>query len=180
MMLWADHAANMCCSQPWLVKCHYCMPHHRCYFCTYIIYTSKREGRTVGGRVKRGKAMSYREHTSNWFDHVGRRIQRYEGWGGGGVCVHATVGFDGYMLRCPYNMLIDSRKTPPLLCSQGKYRRNRNKAESLSTLEVHWSKTMAWLFINQLSLAKCLLRWRAKACGTLQHQPQDSKTVDIQ
>lgn len=29
---------------------------------------------------------------------------------------HATAGFDDYMLRCLYDMLIDSRKTPPLLC----------------------------------------------------------------
>lgn len=29
---------------------------------------------------------------------------------------HATAGFDDYMLRRPYDMLIDSGKTPPLLC----------------------------------------------------------------
>lgn len=67
----------------------------------------------------------------------------------------------------PTNMLIDGGKgptPPPHLRSQVQYRHNRNKAESLSTLEVHWSTTVACLFINQLSFANCLLRWTAQVC----------------
>lgn len=93
---------------------------------------------------------------------------------------HAAAGFDDYTLRRSYKHADRRWKEPtppPHLRSQVQYRHNRNKAESLSTLEVRWSTTMAWLFINQLSFANCLLRW--SVCGALLHQPQDSKTVDI-
>lgn len=54
---------------------------------------------------------------------------------------HATAGFDDYMLRHPYDMLIDSIRPHPSDAftkpSRTYSRRNKNKAESLSTLEVH-------------------------------------------
>lgn len=155
----------MCCSQPWLVKCHYCMHHHRCFPCTYIIYTSKgtggqeRDGGGGGGAELRGAHVQLR--LAMWRDKYGSMRG-----------AHATAGFDDYMLRHPYDMLIDSTRPHPSFAftkPSGIYSRHYgNKAESLSTLEVHWSKTMAWLFINQLSLANCLLRWAARGCDTLQ------------
>lgn len=53
---------------------------------------------------------------------------------------HATASFDDYTLRRPYKHADRRWKepTPPLhLRSQVQYRHNRNKAESLSTLEEH-------------------------------------------
>lgn len=53
---------------------------------------------------------------------------------------HATAGFDDYTPRRRYDTLIDSEAdpTPPRrLRSHAEYGRNRNRAESLCTLEVH-------------------------------------------
>lgn len=140
----------------------------------------QREGRTAGkgwrcvgvSRVGGSATGSLRPIA---FGHVERQIRQYEG-----SSCHSGL----WWLHAETPLWHADRQwkdpIPPLhLWSQAEYRRNRNKAESLSTLAVHWSKTMAWLFINQLSLANCLLRWTAQACGALLHQPQDIKTVVI-
>lgn len=53
----------------------------------------------------------------------------------------ATAGFDDYMLRHPYDMLIDRaghRPSPAFTMLSGiNSGCNRNKAKSLSALEVH-------------------------------------------
>lgn len=67
------------------------------------------------------------------FGRVERQIWQYER-------AHATAGFDDYTLRRPYKHADRRWKEPtppPHLRSQVQYRHNRNKAESLSTLEVH-------------------------------------------
>lgn len=135
----------------------------------------QREGRTARGVGSVGEAELRGGLCPIAFGHVERQTRQYEG-----SSCHSRLWW--LHAETPLRHAERQRKdpTPPLrLRSQAEYRHNRNKAESLSTLEVHWSKTLAWLFINQLSLANCLLRWTAQACGTLQHQPQDSKTVDI-
>lgn len=76
----------------------------------------QREGRTEGGLgcvyvcvcVFGGGVPELREahvqlHLAMWRDKYGSMRG-----------AHATVGFDDYMLRCPYDILIDSGKTPPL------------------------------------------------------------------
>lgn len=163
----ADVVGRRCCSHVLLTTLVSKMPLLYASSLLLLLYLhnlhKQKEGRTVGGGLEEGSVELQGAHVQLVWPcgETNTAVWRV----GGGGCLHATAGFDDYMLRCPYNMLIDSRKTPPLLCSWAKYRRNRNKAESLSTLEVHWSKTMAWLFINQLSLAKCLLRWTAQAWG---------------
>ena len=147
------------------------MPHHRCFPLHLHNLQKHREGRTAGGWVGRGGGWATGSSRPIAFGHVERQIRRYEGSSchSGLWWLHAETP-----LRHADRQWKDP--TPPLhLRSQAEYGCNRNKAESLSTLEVHWSKTMAWLFINQLSLANCLLRWTAQARGTLQHQPQDRK-----
>lgn len=141
----------MCYSQPWLVRCHYCTPHHCCYFCTYIIYTRGGGWRGVSGGA--GATGSSRRP-------IGLTVWRAQ-WMRGGSC-HSGLWWLHAEMPLQHADRQQKDPTPPF-AARAKYRRNRNKAESLCTLEVHWSKTMAWLFINQLSLAKCLLRWRAKS-----------------
>lgn len=112
-------------------------------------------GREVGGGGKLQEAH-IQLHLAVWRDKYGSMSE-----------AHATAGFDDYTLRRPYKHADRRWKEPtppPHLRSQVQYRHNRNKAESLSTLEVHWSTTMAWLFINQLSFANCLLRWTERVC----------------
>lgn len=48
--------------------------------------------------------------------HVQLRLAMWRDKYGSMRGVHATAGFDDYVLRRPYDMLIDSRKAPPLLC----------------------------------------------------------------
>lgn len=94
-MLGHGRKAHMCCSQPWLVKCHYCMPHHRRFPpCTYIIYTSKGRGRTAGG----GAGGSEAELRGA---HVQLRLAAWRDKRGGMRGAHATAGFDDYTLRRP-------------------------------------------------------------------------------
>lgn len=73
----------------------------------------QREGRTAGGGwgwacVGRGAQL--------WGAHVQLRLAMQRDKYGSMRGTHATAGFDDYVLRHPYDMLIDSRKTPPLLC----------------------------------------------------------------
>lgn len=65
--------------------------------------------------------------------HVQLRLAMWRDKQGSMRGAHATAGFDDDMLRRPYDMLVDIRKTPLLLLrlrSQAEYRRNRKKAES--------------------------------------------------
>lgn len=110
--------------------------HHRSP-CTYIIYTSKgREGEAAGG------GWGYRATGSSRpiaFGHVERQIWQYEG-----SSCHSGLWW--LHAETPLRHADRQGKDPTLplhLRSQAEYRRNRNKAESLSTLEVHWSKTLA-------------------------------------
>lgn len=123
-----------------------------------------REGRTAGGGLgfAGGVGWGWEGATAS---HVQLRLAMRRDKYGSMRGAHATAGFDDYTPRRRYDTLIDSEAdpTPPRrLRSHAEYGRNRNRAESLCTLEVHWSKTVAWLFINQLSLANCLLRWTAQ------------------
>lgn len=143
-------------------KCHDCMPHHRRSPLHLHNLHLQREGRTAGGGWVLQGGGGWEGATAS---HVQLRLAMRGDKYGSMRGAHATAGFDDYTTRRRYDTLIDSEAdpTPPRhLRSHAEYRRNRNRAESLCTLEVHWSKTVAWLFINQLSLANCLLRWTAQ------------------
>lgn len=116
-------------------KCHDCMPHHRRSPCTYIIYTcngrgGQQEGVGFCGGGWEGATAS----------HVQLRLAMRRDKYGSMRGAHATAGFDDYTPRRRHDTLIDSEadSTPPRhLRSRAEYRRNRNRAESLCTLEVH-------------------------------------------
>lgn len=77
--------------------------------CTYIIYRSTGRGGQRGVGLGGGEA-ELREA------HVQLRLAMWRDKYGGTRGAHATAGSDDYMLRRPYDTLIDSGKTPPLLC----------------------------------------------------------------
>lgn len=86
-------------------------------------------GRAVGGWGVKLQEAHIQLHLAVWRDKYGSMSE-----------AHATAGFDDYTLRRPYKHADRRWKEPtppPHLRSQVQYRHNRNKAESLSTLEVH-------------------------------------------
>lgn len=70
----------------------------------------QREGEDSRGAIGLGGGAELQEA------HVQLRLAMWRDKYGSMRGAHATAGFDDYMLRRPYDMLIDSGKTPPLLC----------------------------------------------------------------